>query len=227
MEIKNKKFLYIILLFICLGNIFGQENEENIISIGTGVGFNWPFAVNVELFISYERIIIPQLSVSINLTGQLYPFAFAYLIFDSVGITDTGINSIFGYVIDSQIHWFPFNENNNFTYGNFNGITNISREHFHVDLGVGYGSFLTAFPSIVISTGLGWKNYHEKSFYDNAIFDDSDYYLFFRDLDHKTVHSIGLRGEVFIPLNRLINNKNNFIIIPFNIGFRYTIGIPF
>ncbi|MDR0525526.1 MAG: hypothetical protein LBG90_06610 [Spirochaetaceae bacterium] len=127
----GKKIFAVILFAAAAGNVFGQKNT---ISGGLGGIINIPLIVGVELYLDYERTIIPQFGVGFNVSGQFFPLG----IFAIAG-TNGKINNIFGYTLEGQARWYPF------------GGT------FHLDAGLGFDHFLTSMPCFIITTEVGWN----------------------------------------------------------------------
>ena len=125
-----KKIILLVLLAVVLGGgIFAQSNT---ISGGVAGGLSIPILVFGEVHVSYERQLLPFLSVGANASFQLYPLGIFVGIF-------TQDPNLYGVVFDAQAHFYPF------------------KKGLHIDLGAGYGYYMWAMHALVITPGAGWK----------------------------------------------------------------------
>ena len=199
-KMTKKYLLGIILSLLCLGNIFGQNPEKNLIAIGQINGICWPLAYAsplFELFLSYERAIIPQYSFSVNISGQFHPL----MIFHTSVYSDDGINSVASYSAYTQIHYYPDKAK-----GNFAG--------FHVDVGTGFNHFLISSPSIILTSGIGYRFIKE-----------SEIQVFSVKKMAKGSINIGLKADFIFPLNSALKilYDDDYVIIPFPFPFCFGI----
>jgi hypothetical protein len=124
----KKLFAGVVFSVIVSTGIFAQSNA---VFLGAGAGLSLPSVSYIGFNASYERMIIPRLSVSVNAGWNMYPLVLFFVKF----MEDP---SITGWVVDAQAHWYP------------------GGKAFHVDMGAGYGEYL-GMSSAVIVPGVGWK----------------------------------------------------------------------
>jgi hypothetical protein len=135
----------IIAILIAAAGVSGVFAQDNTVTVGAGAGFGIPVVVYMETHASYERHIVPEFSIGVNASFQLYPLAIFAIVF-------TNEPNTFGYVIDAQAHWYPGG-----------GI-------FHLDLGGGYAYYLWTMHCAAITSGLGWRFLLGDAFVINAGF---------------------------------------------------------
>jgi hypothetical protein len=128
----KKLIIGIVLFAVIVTGAFAQK--KNTVSVGVGTGISIPFILYTEFLGSYEREIIPQFSVGLNVAGQWYPMALI-----AVALNSDDFKNLSGYLIDVQAHWYPF------------------AKTFHVDAGLGFSDYLMSMPCLVVTPGLGWR----------------------------------------------------------------------
>jgi len=144
----RKTVLLTALILFAAGGVYAQNADDssapkNTVYGGFGFGAGFPAAVDAEIFASYEREIIPQITVGASVAYQMYPMAIIFVVIDSidsqVNEKDRTINSVYGYIIEGQFHWYP------------------AGKTFHVDVGLGYSNYLTSMHTILFAPGIGWR----------------------------------------------------------------------
>ena len=130
----KKIIILIIILTLAAAGAFAQSN---IIYGGPGGGLGVPFLGDIEVFVSYEYAVIPQLTIGASAALQMYPLAL-YGMAISSAVGTNSIKNIFSAVLEGQVHWYP------------------SAKSFHLDLGLGYSNYLESMHSLLIAPGLGW-----------------------------------------------------------------------
>lgn len=181
----KKLILALVFLMAVTSGAFAQKH---MVYGGAGAGLGVPCIADVEFFASYEFAIVPQFSVGGSVALQMYPLALFAMVFDDILNGESAIKSIFGYVVEGQLHWYPWSK------------------AFHLDMGLGYSSYLTSMNTFLIAPGLGWRiDFGEPGGF---------------------VMNIGLRVEIFAPLDDSIIKSDGESITPVNfistrLGFGY------